>query len=437
MPCCYLLCLRLPDGRGTGSRDEDAPRVSTVRREDCTVEPRDFARQKQIASLVQPLLTALCKAATNTFVGDVILAQEHQVALAQIRPVERFARATRDAAIVPNQTAQILTAREKAAVIVRLLMAEGAPMRISGLPEHMQASLAEQMGHMRLVDRTTLGVVVAEFMGELEQVGLSFPGGIEGALSMMDGHISTTAANRLRRLAGASAKADPWDRIKALDPERLLPILIEESVEVAAVMLSMLPVPKAADLLGKLPGERARRVAFAVSLTGNVDPETVRRIGLSLIGQLENQPPRAFDGDPVERVGAILNVSPAFTREDVLKGLEETDAAFAEQVRRAIFTFVHIPTRLAARDVPKIVRLVDPVALVTALAGGQGDAAKEVAAEFILANMSQRMSQSLREEMTERGEVKEKDAELAMNAVILAIRQLEATGEIVLTRDGE
>ena len=355
---------------------------------------------------------------------------EHQVALARIRPVERFARAPNDAA-VPRE----LTAREKAAVIVRLLLAEGAPLPITALPEHMQAALAEQMGQMRLVDRTTLGAVVAEFMGELEQVGLSFPGGIEGALTMMDGHISTTAANRLRRLAGASAKADPWDRIMALDADRLLPILIEESVEVAAVMLSKLPVPKAAELLGKLPGDRARRVAFAVSMTGNVDPETVRRIGLSLVGQLENLPARAFDGDPVERVGAILNVSPAFTREDVLKGLEETDAAFAEQVRRAIFTFIHIPARLAARDVPKLVRAVESVAMVTALAGAANEAAQLAAAEFILANMSQRMAQSLREEIEARGVVKEKDAELAMNAVITAIRGLESSGEVVLIRE--
>ena len=354
------------------------------------------------------------------------MAQEISTTLARITPSERFART--DAA--PRE----LNAREKAAVIVRLLMAEGSPLQINTLPEHMQAALAEQMGHMRMVDRTTLGAVVAEFLGQLEQVGLSFPGGIEGALTMMDGHISTTAANRLRRLAGASSKADPWDRIMALDAERLLPILIAESVEVAAVMLSKLPVPKAADLLGKLPGERARRVAFAVSMTGNVDPETVRRIGLSLAAQLENLPARAFDGDPVERVGAILNVSPAFTREDVLKGLDETDATFADQVRRAIFTFIHIPARLAARDVPKLVRLVEPVALVTALAGAKEDAAELAAAEFILANMSQRMSQSLREEMDARGKVVAKDAELAMNAVITAVRQLEASGEIVLIR---
>ena len=39
------------------------------------------------------------------------------------------------------------------------------------------------------------------------------------------------------------------------------------------------------------------------------------------------QPARAFDAGPVERVGAILNISPALTREDVLKGLDEADAS--------------------------------------------------------------------------------------------------------------
>ncbi len=326
---------------------------------------------------------------------------------------------------------QPLNGRVKAAVIVRLLLAEGSPLPISSLPEHMQAALTEQMGQMRLVDRTTLGAVVEEFLNELEQVGLAFPGGIEGALTMMDGHISATAASRLRRLAGASAKADPWDRITGLDLDRLLPVLEEESTEVAAVMLSKLPVPKAADLLGRLPGDKARRVAYAVSLTGNVDPETVRRIGQSLAAQLDTVPVRAFEAGPVERVGAILNVSSAATRDEVLKGLAETDAEFAENVRRAIFTFAHIPKRLLPRDVPKVLRLVEQPVLVAALAASTQATAKATA-DFLLENVSQRQAQTLREEIEERGKVKEKDAEAAVSAIITAIRQLEGAGEIAL-----
>jgi flagellar motor switch protein FliG len=326
-----------------------------------------------------------------------------------------------------------MNGRVKAAVIVRLLLAEGSPLPLSALPEHMQAALTEQIGQMRLVDRTTLGAVVEEFLNELEQVGLAFPGGIEGALTMMDGHISATAANRLRRLAGASAKADPWDRIVGLDLDRLQPVLEEESAEVAAVMLSKLPVQKAAALLGRLPGDRARRVAHAVSQTGNVDPETVRRIGQSLASQLDTQPARAFEAGPVERVGAILNVAPAATRDEVLRGLGETDADFAAEVRRAIFTFVHIPTRLAPRDVAKVVRAVEQPRLVTALAGA-ADGPEAEAAAFLLQNLSQRLAESLREEMAERGAVPPGDAETAMADVVNAIRQLEAQGEIVLAR---
>ena len=173
---------------------------------------------------------------------------------------------------VPGQPLA-MTGRVKAAVIVRLLLAEGSPLPLSSLPEHMQAALTEQIGRMRLVDRTTLGAVVEEFLNELEQVGLSFPGGIEGALSMMDGHISTTAANRLRRLASASGKADPWDRIIVLDEDRLLPVLEAESEEVAAVMLSKLPIPRAASLLGRLPGDfsfRWRGREFHVPLASSI-----------------------------------------------------------------------------------------------------------------------------------------------------------------------
>jgi flagellar motor switch protein FliG len=349
-----------------------------------------------------------------------------------IVPLARIFPERRSVAAHGMPARRALTPRQKAAVIVRYLLTEGTSLPLASLPEHMQAALAEQMGQMRLIDRTTLDEVVAQFLSELESVGLSFPGGIEGALTMMDGHISQSAASRLRRMASTSSKIDPWERITALPVDRLMPILRDEAAEVGAVMLSKLPVAKAADILGRLPGDRARRLAWAVSQTGAVDPETVRRIGAALLADLDNQPQRAFDIGPVERVGAILNVSPALTREDVLQGLEAEDAGFAAEVRRAIFTFVHIPARLSPRDAPKVTRVVDQPVLVTALSAAQGKPGLDEVVEFLLANISQRLAQGLREEMATRGKVKEKEGEEAMAAVITAIRTLEAAGELTL-----
>ncbi len=324
-----------------------------------------------------------------------------------------------------------LTKRQKAAVIVRLLLAEGIELKLSDLPEELQTELAQQMSSMRFIDRVTLKSVVDEFVEEIESVGLSFPGGLEGALNVLDGTISPATVARIRKAKGFNFTGDPWETIAGLDPSRLLPVLEEESVEVGAVLLSKLKVSTAADLLGRLPGPRARKLAYAISLTGSVEPAVVDRIGRAIAEQLDAQPLKAFSDGPVERVGAILNFSPAATRDDVLEGLDAEDQAFAEEVRKAIFTFANIPDRIDARDVPKITRDVDPAVLITALAGAMGGPLAP-AAEFILGAMSKRMADQLREEIANVGKVKPKEAEEAMGTIVSTIRDLEAAGEVLL-----
>lgn len=328
-----------------------------------------------------------------------------------------------------------LSRRQKAAIIVRLLLAEGVKLPLADLPEALQGELAQQMATMRFVDRATLKAVVDEFVSEIEDVGLSFPAGLEGALNVLDGTISAATAARIRKARGVAFTGDPWATIAGLDPDLLMPVLETESTEVAAVLLSKLKVATAAELLGRLPGPRARRVAYAVSQTGAISPDMVARIGRALLADLEAKPPRAFADGPVERVGAILNFSPAATRDEVLTGLDEDDRGFADEVRRAIFTFANIPARVDPRDVPKIARDTDQATLITALAGATGDLAE--AAEFILGAMSKRMADQLRDEIETLGTVKPKDAEAAMNAVIAAIRELEAAGEILLITEEE
>ncbi len=339
-------------------------------------------------------------------------------------------------AIDPNGRApRQLTRKQKAAIIVRLLLAEGVKLQLTDLPDPIQTELAQQMASMRFVDRVTLKSVIDEFVAEIEDVGLSFPGGLEGALTVLDGTISAATSAKIRKAKGFSFTGDPWETISGIDPERLLPVLEEESIEVAAVLLSKLKVSIAADLIARLPGPRARRVAYAVSLTGDVAPEVVERIGQSLAEQLEAQPAKAFAEGAVERVGAILNFTPGATRDDVLEGLDAEDASFAEEVRKAIFTFANIPDRIDPRDLPKITRDVDAATLVTALAGAKQTMPEVV--EFVLEAISKRMAEQMREEMAGLGTVKPKEAEAAMNTIINAIRELEASGEILLKAGDE
>lgn len=324
-----------------------------------------------------------------------------------------------------------LSRRAKAAVVVRLLLNEGADIPLEDLPEELQAHLTTAMGEMRVVDRETLAAVVSEFAEEVERIGLSFPGGIAGALNALDGKISPRTAERLRKEAGVRQSGDPWKRIREMGAEQLLPVLEHESIEVSAVMLSKLDVGKAADLLGRLPGPRARQITYAVSLTGAVSPDAVSRIGLSLATQLDARPIKAFDADPVERVGAILNSSTSITRDDMLAGLDETDQGFANAVRKAIFTFANIPERIAPRDIPRVLREVDGEVLLVAMAASEAQG-MQATADFILENMSGRMADQMREDMAEAETPKPADAEAAMATVVAAIREMETRGDLML-----
>ncbi|WP_226621397.1 flagellar motor switch protein FliG [Alloyangia pacifica] len=328
-----------------------------------------------------------------------------------------------------------LSRRAKAAIIVQFLLNEGTEVPLSALPEDLQAELTLQLGRMRYIDRATLNAVVEEFSEELDGVGLSFPGDMAGALSALEGRISARTAARLRKEAGVRQSGDPWERIGALPEDRIAAIASAEATEVAAVMLSKINTAKAAAVLAHLPGDRARRITYAVSMTAGISPEAVDRIGLSLAAQLDAEPPKAFAKRADERVGAILNYAVSAKRDEVLEGLEETDRDFAEAVRRAIFTFADIPARLRKQDVPKITRDVPPEQLTVAIAAASSEVDLP-AAEYLLENMSKRMAAALREDAAGMS-VKGKKGEAAMNAVVSAIRELVSVGEIELKSDEE
>jgi len=323
-----------------------------------------------------------------------------------------------------------LTPRQKAAVIVRLLLAEGDDIDLARLPPGLQTDLAQEMALMGIIDRDTRNAIVAEFCDRLESVGLSFPGDIDGTLDLLDGHLSPDTTDRLRRMAALNGDGDPWDRIAVMAPTLLAELARTEAVEIAAVMFSKLPVPRAAEVFGLLDPQLARQIAYAMSLTGGIEAAALQRIGKALIQAADAVPQPPLQGKAGEKVGAILNFSPSTMRDSVLAGLDDDDAGFAGEVRKTIFTWAHVPHRVDPRDIPRLTREVDNAVLLKALAGARGDARETV--EFILGGISSRLAETMREEMEALGKISVRDAEAAMDEVVATIRRMEAAGDLFL-----
>ncbi|MEJ6402338.1 FliG C-terminal domain-containing protein [Yoonia sp. 2307UL14-13] len=326
-----------------------------------------------------------------------------------------------------------LTRRRKAAVVVQMLLNDGGQLALSSLPESLQEVLADELGDIRLIDRDTVNAVAAEFAAELESVGLTAPISRDAAITALADHLSAPLADRLRARTESARNGDHWPVVLDLSVDRIAQIMTAESTEICAILLSKLPVAKAAEVLQSTEGSRARRITFAMSQTADVSPDVVRRIGKTLATDYGRPRITAFDKAPVQRLGAILNSTANDTREDLLAALGETDPDFASDVRKAIFTFKDIPHRIQPLDVPNCIRPVDGDMMITAIAAALAGGEDTVqAAEFILSNMSQRMADQLREDASEKGTIKKADAEKAMNAVTTAIRDLADRGDIIL-----
>ena len=318
-------------------------------------------------------------------------------------------------------------------MIVQMLLESGNNLPLGQLPETLQLVLTDELGALRRVDKATVTAVAEEFTSELEAIGLTATGTRDGAITMLADHLSPMLADKLRRQLNSVRNGDHWPIVVDLEIARILAIMQAESIEVCAVTLSKLPVGKAAEVLSRTPGDRARRITYAMSQTENIKPDAVRRIGATLAADYGLPRDVAFEKAPVQRLGAILNSTATDTREDVLEGLGGTDPEFASDVRKAIFTFKDIAPRVKPTDIPNTIRNIDGDVLVTAIAAGlAGDDTLAASAEFILTSVSQRMAGQLRDDAEERGRIKKDDAEKAMTAVTTVIREMADSGVITL-----
>lgn len=325
-----------------------------------------------------------------------------------------------------------LSGLQKAAIILRVLVAESVDLTLERMPTEQQALLAQTMAEMRLIDRATMNAVVSEFVDLLEQVGISFPDGIGGALSLLEPRLGDDARTRLRDLAAGQTGPDPWARVEAASDDALTSILQAESVVVGAVMLSRLSLERASGLLGLLPVELAQTLAIAVSQTEDMAPDAVARIGTALAQQLGARRPRAFAVPPPRRVGEMLNLSPPQVRDTLLAGIEAQDRDFAQGVRKALFTFQDIANRVAPRDVGALVREVDTADLLTLIAAQAPEDQETL--DFLLANMSKRLADGLREDAAALPPPEPAARDDALNKITRAVRRLVDSGGLILLK---
>ncbi len=242
---------------------------------------------------------------------------------------------------------------------------------------------------------------------------------------------------RARTALPASQKIDkgpdgPFGFLARVEIDHLVQYLASEHPQTIAVVLSHQPPEVSAKILNHIDEHLAADVAMRIATIGKTPPELITRIVDAMKAELsETHPEDAVPPEGARELAGILNRGGHELEEWVLERLGLEDRQLADRVKALMFTFADIVT-LDDRAIQKVLQNVETSSLALALKG-QSDEVQDA----IFRNLSERASESLKEEAELLGTVRRTEVEEAQMSVVAQIRALEAAGQIAISRGGD
>ena len=288
--------------------------------------------------------------------------------------------------------------------------------------------IAQTIAELRTVTTDQEDEVLEEFETLLMAGKYISMGGIDFARGTLEKAMGPRRAQTMLDRVTATTTGGFY-LLRNIAPNQIAPFISKEHPQTIALILSQLDPSQAAGVLNILPEELQSEVTYRVAAMENISPQVLREIEDTLANELQ----AILTGQITEiggpkKVAEILNMTGRSTEKAVLERLDSQDPEIAEEIRNMMFTFDDI-ANLTDREIQMVLREVDTKDLATALKGS----APEMQ-DRIFSNVSERVSQMIREEMEFSGPVRMSDVEEVQLRVVQTVRQLEEAGQVTVTR---
>jgi flagellar motor switch protein FliG len=326
----------------------------------------------------------------------------------------------------------VLTGPQKAAVILAQLDTNRATRVLRAMSENEVVDLMSAMATLPALDPGAVREVLAEFSGQasaLMQVG---QGGVDTARKLLRERLGAGKADEVLQQFVQSTYSHPLAFLHRLDPQQLVSAIADEHPQTIAAVLAHLPADQAAQVVAHMEEAMRTDVAKRIATMGRITPDTIRHVAevlekkLSTVLRSGMSSSTQVGGLPA--IVAILNQTDRASEKLILSGLETSDPELAEEIRNEMFVFDDV-IGLDDRTLQRVLRNVVPKELAVALKGTGDDIRQK-----FLRNMSERAAEDLSDEIELLGPTRLSTVEAAQGAVVRIVRELEASGEIVLAR---
>ncbi|MBS3942779.1 MAG: flagellar motor switch protein FliG [Dethiobacter sp.] len=293
-------------------------------------------------------------------------------------------------------------------------------------------TISAEIANTTRVDQETLSEVLSEFVAVHQARQYILKGGYDSAKEILERTLGPQKAAEVLRRLKETSKVKPFSFVRNTDAKQLVNLISQEHPQTIAFILSYLDSAQAAMVISELPQDIQSDIARRIAVMDRTSPqilkgvENVMRERLSTIFQ---QDFTAAGGIPT--VVEILNQVDRGTEKLILEELEKEDAQLAEMIRQQMFIFEDI-VNLDNSSIQRVLRELENDDIALALKG----ASDEVKSR-IMKNISKRAAEILKENMDYMGPVRLRDVEEAQQKVVMVIRRLDESGEIIISRGGD
>ena len=330
-----------------------------------------------------------------------------------------------------NFTFNRMTNSQKVATLLIALGPGTATELLKNIPDdELIEQITIDIANLNKIPPEILDDVLEEFYSYFQASNLISRGGADYAKKILgEAYGDEKAGAVLEKLA--NSRDNPFQFFNEADPAQLATSLQHENPQLTALVLAYLKPDKAAAIISNLPEKIQTVVAVKIAEMDKTNPEILKEIEKIIETKFSSVVAQDFSkAGGVEALADILNRTDRSAEKRIMETLENKDIDMAERVRELMFVFEDI-IKLDDRSVQRILREIETKDLTLALKGANDDVKDK-----IFKNMSERASVMLKDDMEYMGPVRSKEVQEAQTTVVAIIRALEATGEIIITREG-
>lgn len=322
---------------------------------------------------------------------------------------------------------------KKAAMFLVSLDDDTANEVLSKLSRDEAELLSKEIVNLGGVNKPDLSRVLREFQMLINLGDFIEESGSDNALPLLKKSFSSDVADPIMGRSTDELAETPFDFMKNLETETLLPFLQNEHPQTVALVLSYLEPAQAADILGRMAEDLRSQVVKRIASLDQTSLEAVKQVEsglrdyLSSLGLQEYQ-----EVGGVRSCAEILNSLDRDSQKGILDSLYQDQSELSDSIKKLMFVFEDV-IHVDDLGIQAALEEVDNRQVALAL-----KSASDALKDKILGSMSPGVAESIREEISCLGPVKRADVEASQQVIVDIVRRLEEEGEVSISgRGGE